>query len=157
MFQNANSKGLLHKEALVGEISGGETSEVVKEGSACCRWVTLCWILTFWVPNPLFAYLGRMKQLDVQQAWQEKLALNIPIWFVCCCTIFTIAVLGNIICPTEHVFSISELQSHSTTSSPDNVYTSICGDVFSPEERQHSHLMDKTVYHYLGTGAMSSR
>ena len=154
MFQNANSKGLLDKEALVGEISGGETSEVLKESSACRRWVALCWILTLWVPNPLFAYLGRMKRLDVQQAWREKLALNILIWFVCGCAIFTIAVLGNIICLTEHVFS-SELQSHSMTSSPNNVYTSIHGEVFSSEERQHLHLMDKTIYCYLGTGAMS--
>lgn len=130
MFQNADRKGLLDKEALAGEIQEGETSEVVKESSARRRWVALCWILTFWVPNPLLVYVGRMKRMDVRQAWREKLALNMLIWFVCACAIFVIAVLGNVICPTEHVFSTSELQSHSTTTNPNSVYTSIRGEVF---------------------------
>ena len=139
MFQNADRKGLLDKEALAGEIQDGETSEVVKESSARRRWVALCWILTFWVPNPLLTYLGRMKRLDVRQAWREKLALNILIWFVCGCAIFIIAVLGNVICPTEHVFSTSELQSHSTTSSPNSVYTSIRGEVFNLNQIAYIH------------------
>ena len=38
---------------------------------------------------------------------------------------------SRVICPTEHVFSTSKLQSHSTTSGPNNVYTSIHGEVFN--------------------------
>ena len=30
MFQNANSKGFLHKEAVAGEVQEGETAEVFK-------------------------------------------------------------------------------------------------------------------------------
>ncbi|KAJ7840428.1 glycosyltransferase family 2 protein [Mycena leptocephala] len=33
-----------------------------------------------WVPNPLLSWCGRMKRIDVRQAWREKLALNILIW-----------------------------------------------------------------------------
>ncbi|KAH7904684.1 hypothetical protein BJ138DRAFT_982004, partial [Hygrophoropsis aurantiaca] len=70
---------------------------------------------------------GRVKQEDVCQAWREKLAPNIIIWFICGCAVFVVAFLGRIICPTEHVFSTNELQEHSYHNSPNNVYTSIRG------------------------------
>ncbi|KAL2159426.1 hypothetical protein VTH06DRAFT_2431 [Thermothelomyces fergusii] len=38
-------------------------------------WVTLVWILTFWIPSPLLRYVGRMKRPDVRMAWREKLVL----------------------------------------------------------------------------------
>ena len=120
----------MEKEALAGEIQEGETSEVLKESSARCQWVALCWMLTFWLPTPLLAYVGRMKRMDVRQALREKLALNLLIWFICACAVFVIAVFGVVICPTEHVFSTSfstsELASHSSTLSPNNVR----GEVF---------------------------
>jgi chitin synthase len=130
MFQNADKKGLLDKEALAGEIQEGETGEILKETSARRRWVALCLMLTFWVPTPCLKWFGRMKRMDIRQAWREKLALNMIIWFICACAVFVIAVLGNVICPTEHVFSTSELASHSLKLNPNNVYTSIRGEVF---------------------------
>ncbi|KAJ7473492.1 glycosyltransferase family 2 protein [Mycena latifolia] len=132
MFGAGDVKGapLLDKDALAGEIQEGETVEVLKESSARRRWVTLCWILTWWVPNPCLTYCGRMKRLDVRQAWREKLALNLLIWFMCACTAFVIVFLARLICPTEHVFSKSELASHSYTFSPNNVYTAVRGEVF---------------------------
>ena len=45
----------------------------------------------------------------MRQAWHEKLALNIIIWFICACAVFVITVLGLVICPTQHVFNTSEL------------------------------------------------
>ena len=69
MFQNADKKGLLDKEALAGEIQEGETTEVMKETSARRKWVALCWMLTFWVPSFLLKWWGRMKRPDVRQAW----------------------------------------------------------------------------------------
>jgi chitin synthase len=130
MFQNTDKRGLMEKEALAGEIQEGETTEVLKESSARRRWVALCWILTWWIPTPLLTYIGRMKRLDVKQAWREKFALNLIIWFICACAVFVIAVMGPIICPTEHVFSTLELASHSYQLNPGNVYTSIRGEVF---------------------------
>ncbi|KAH9911828.1 glycosyltransferase family 2 protein [Epithele typhae] len=104
MFQNADQKGLLDKEAIAGEAQEGETTEVLKETSARRRWVMLCWILTWWVPNIALVHIGRMKRLDIRQAWREKLALNLIIWLVCGAAIFT--------------------------NSPNNIYTSIRGEVF---------------------------
>lgn len=69
-----------------------------------------------------------MKRPDVRQAWREKLALNLLIWFCCGISIFIIAVLGLMICPAEHVFNQGELSSHDSTAA--EVYTSIRGEVF---------------------------
>lgn len=130
MFQNADKEGLMVKEALPGEIGDGETTEVLKESSARRRWVGVCWALTWWMPSLFLKWIGRMKREDIRQAWREKLAINFIIWFFCACAVFVIVFLGKIICPTEHVFSTSELASHSYTASPNNVYTSIRGEVF---------------------------
>ncbi|KAL0946000.1 hypothetical protein HGRIS_012276 [Hohenbuehelia grisea] len=130
MFQNADKTGLLDKEALAGEIQEGETTEVLKETSARRRWVALCWALTFWVPTFCLTHVGRMKRMDVRQAWREKLALNMLIWLICGCMIFVVAVLGPVICPTQHVFNPQELASHSQQFNPKAVYTAIRGEVF---------------------------
>ncbi|KNZ82292.1 Chitin synthase 8 [Termitomyces sp. J132] len=131
MFHNENKKTLLaDKEILPGEIQDGETTEVLKESSARRKWVALCWILTFWIPSPFLSWIGRMKRMDVRQAWREKLAINILIWLACACAIFVIGFLNLLICPTEHVFNINELASHSSTLSPNNVMTAIRGEVF---------------------------
>jgi chitin synthase len=96
-------------------------------------------MLTFWVPTPCLSWFGRMKRMDVRQAWREKLALNMIIWFVCACAVFIIAVLGNVICPTEHVFSTSELAGHSYKLNPNNVFTSIRGEVFDLTQIAETH------------------
>jgi chitin synthase len=159
MFQGADAKDGLGKEALAGEIQEGETAEVIKETSARRRWVALCWMLTFWVPNPFLRWFGRMKRMDVRQAWREKLALNMIIWFVCACAVFVIAVLGNLICPTEHVFNANELASHSFQNSPNNVFTSIRGEVFdltdiaTTHERIVSVVPSKSILKYGGVSA----
>jgi chitin synthase len=159
MFQNTDKKGLLDKEALAGEIQEGETTEVIKETSGRRKWVALCWLLTFWVPTPLLTYLGRMKRPDVRQAWREKLALNMIIWFICACAVFVIAVLGYVICPTQHVFSTAELAAHSSTSNPNNVYTSIRGEVFDLSQIAFTHnrivsvVPEKTILKYGGISA----
>ncbi|KAI0074333.1 glycosyltransferase family 2 protein [Panus rudis PR-1116 ss-1] len=159
MFQNADKKGLLDKEAIAGEIQEGETAEVIKETSARRRWVALCWILTFWVPTPCLAYVGRMKRLDVQQAWREKLALNMIIWFMCGCAVFVIAIIGPLICPTEHVFSSSELASHSFQNDPNNVFTSVRGEVFDLtqltgfHQRKVNVVPAKSILKYGGVAA----
>ncbi|CAL1709779.1 unnamed protein product [Somion occarium] len=161
MFQNADKKGLMDKEALAGEIQEGETAEVLKESSARRRWVAICWILTWWVPTPALAYIGRMKRIDVQQAWREKLAINMIIWFMCGCAIFIIAIIGPLICPTEHVFSSSELASHNFQDNPNNVYTSIRGEVFDLTTLAATHqrivnvVPEKSIMKYGGVSADS--
>ncbi|PPQ79006.1 hypothetical protein CVT25_002315 [Psilocybe cyanescens] len=159
MFQNTDKRGLMEKEALAGEIQEGETAEVLKESSARRRWVALCWLLTWWVPTPCLTYIGRMKRMDVRQAWREKLALNMIIWLTCGCAIFVIAVLGVVICPTEHIFNSAELASHSSTLSPNNVLTSIRGEVFdlTSVAQTHSRIVGvvpvKSILKYGGQSA----
>ena len=159
MFQNTDKRGLMEKEALAGEILDGETTEVLKESSARRRWVALCWLLTWWIPTPCLTYVGRMKRMDIRQAWREKLALNLLIWLICGCAVFVIAVLGVLICPTEHVFNTSELASHSSTLSPNNVYTSIRGEVFdltklaATHERVVGVVPSKSILKYGGEAA----
>ncbi|KAF5344589.1 hypothetical protein D9758_013900 [Tetrapyrgos nigripes] len=144
MFQNADKKQLLDKEALAGEIQEGETTEVIKESSARRRWVAFVWLLTWWMPSPCLTWIGGMKRLDVRQAWREKLALNIIIWFICGCTVFVIAILGLIICPTQHVYNSAELSGHSFNNDANNVFTSIRGEVFdlSTIANQHSRVVN---------------
>ncbi|KAI9438359.1 glycosyltransferase family 2 protein [Lactarius indigo] len=157
MFQNVDKKALLEKEALPGEIHDGETAEIIKETSARRRWVAICWLLTWWVPTPFLRWFGRMKRMDVRQAWREKLALNMIIWLFCASAVFVIAVLGNLICPTEHVFSTSELASHSVENSPNNVYVAIRGEVFDLTQVARTHLRivpvvsEKSILKYGGT------
>ena len=159
MFQNTDKRGLMEKEALAGEIQDGETTEVLKESSARRRWVALCWLLTWWIPTPCLTYIGRMKRMDVRQAWREKLALNLLIWFICGCAVFVIAVLGVLICPTEHVFNTAELASHSLALSPNNVYTSIRGEVMDLSKVAEAHarvvgvVPVKSILQYGGAAA----
>ncbi|ESK87178.1 chitin synthase [Moniliophthora roreri MCA 2997] len=141
----ADKGGLTKEAALAGEIQEGETTEIVKESSARRRWVALCWALTFWLPNPCLTYIGRMKRMDVRQAWREKLALNIMIWFLCACSIFVIAVLGLLICPTQHVYSTTELAGHSVENNPNSVLTSIRGEVFDLNGLTQLHLRTVSV------------
>ncbi|TDL27931.1 glycosyltransferase family 2 protein [Rickenella mellea] len=159
MFQTTDTKAPLGKEALPGEVMEGETTEVIKESSGRRRWVALCWLLTWWIPNPILRWVGRMKRLDVRQAWREKLALNMIIWFVCLSTAFVIAVLGDLICPTEHIFNTSELAGHSFQTNPNNVFTSIRGEVFDLtkivpfHQRVVNVVPSKSIYKYGGTSA----
>lgn len=159
MFHNTDNKVLMEKDALPGEIQEGETAELLKESSARRRWVALCWMLTFWCPTPFLKWFGRMKRIDVQQAWREKLALNIIIWFICACAVFVIAVLGDLICPTQHVFSTGELASHSEQTNPNNVFTAIRGEVFDLTQvaQVHYGMVDvvsvKSIMEYGGTFA----
>lgn len=129
-YDYRDSKALMGAGLLAGELQDDETTESFEQSSARRRWVALCWLLTWWMPSPCLRYLGRMKRGDVRQAWREKLALNIIIWVICAAAVFVIVFLGNLVCPKQHVFSTNELASHSFNSNPNNVYTSIRGEVF---------------------------
>jgi chitin synthase len=159
LFTAADRKPVADKEALPGEVLEGETAEEVKQTAARRRWVALCWMLTFWVPNFMLSSVGRIKRIDVRQAWREKFAINLIIWFICLCAVFVIAVLGILICPTEHVFSTSELQSHSLTNDANNVYVAVRGEVFDLTNLAVAHSVQvpvvetKPILTYGGTDA----
>ena len=72
---------------------------------------------------------------------------------------FVIALISPLICPTEHIFNTSELASHSKTNNPNNVYTSIRGEVFDLSNLVADHLRvvsvvpSKSILNYGGASA----
>ncbi len=131
MFQNLDRKGADHdeKDGLTAQPAPGETVEEVRESAARKRWVALCWLLTWWIPSFILKWFSKLKRPDIRQAWREKLTINLIIWFICGCTIFVIAILGRLICPTQHVYSTGELAAHSYANQPNNAFVAIRGEV----------------------------
>jgi chitin synthase len=73
--------------------------EVVGITSTRKMWVTLVWILTWWIPPFVLRYVGRMKRKDVQMAWREKFAIFFFIFMLCATVIFYIIFFQKLICP----------------------------------------------------------
>lgn len=159
MFQNADRRVAANKDPLPGEIMEGEVSEEIKDTPARRKWVALCWALTWWLPNFVLRWVGRMNRMDVRQAWREKLAINMIIWFICGCAVFVIAVMGNLICPREYVFDSGEVSDHSYLHNPKATYISIRGEVFDLTKIAQAHFRtvpvvpQKLVLKYGGTDA----
>ncbi|KAL8280137.1 hypothetical protein RQP46_007467 [Phenoliferia psychrophenolica] len=107
-----------------------EVVEEVGMTSARRNWVIMTWLATWWIPSPFLSWCGGMKRKDVRMAWREKLLINMLIWLLCGVAVFIIAILGNLICPTEHVFSAAEIASRSYTSDQNNMLISIRGEAF---------------------------
>ena len=151
MFQTTNhKKDSGEKDVPIDEVHEGEVAEEIKDSSARRRWVALCWLLTWWLPTPLLTYVGRMKRMDVRQAWREKLAINLIIWFFCGCAAFVIVFLANLICPREYVFNTAELASHSPTGEFSNqLFTAVRGEVFD--------LTDLMDYHFSRVPVISKK
>ncbi|CAO1629389.1 unnamed protein product [Parajaminaea phylloscopi] len=124
--QNMFARGLNEKGFSEAQPSG-EVAEEVGESSSRKRWVAWTMLLTFWIPSFILTRLGSMRRPDIRMAWREKLAINMMIWFVCGCAVFVIAVLGNVICPKEHVYTPTELAAHKGST---DAYTAIRGEVF---------------------------
>ena len=143
MFRDFDAKG--EKDLLDAEPPDGEITEEYKESLARRRWVWLCAALTFWIPSFILSKFGGMKRQDIRQAWREKLAINLIIWFICGCTIFVIAVLGDLICPRQHVYSSSELASHNYKNDLNNAYVAIRGEVFDLSSLAPTHLTAVSV------------
>ena len=105
-----------------------EVDAVVMSGSRK-RWLAVVWLLTFYIPDFLIKWIGRMKRQDIRTAWREKLAINILIWFSCAFVVFFIVVFPQLICPRQHVFSAAELASHDGKKGHSS-YVAIRGEVF---------------------------
>ncbi|KAK4058243.1 hypothetical protein OIO90_000399 [Microbotryomycetes sp. JL221] len=136
---------------------GIETVEEVKDSRVRRRWVAFVWFLTWWIPSPILRSCGRMKRTDVRMAWREKLVINMLIWLLCGAAVFVIAILGNLICPREYVYSSSELNDHSFTNAPDNMLVAIRGEIFdltsfAPRHQPgNSVIPTRSIQRYGGT------
>ena len=143
MFRDFNAKN--EKDPLDVEPLDGEVQEEYKESVARRRWVWLCTILTFWIPSFMLDKIGGMKRQDIRQAWREKLTINLIIWSICASTVFIIAILGRLICPTQHVYSSSELASHNFKDDPNNAFVAIRGEVFDLSNFAPTHMTAVSV------------
>jgi chitin synthase len=82
------------------EVSGGRK-----------RWLAIVYLLTWFIPDFLIRWVGRMPRKDIRIAWREKLALNMLIWLTCGFFIFLMVGFPEVICPKQHVYSNKELTS----------------------------------------------
>ena len=105
-----------------------EVDAVIMSGSRK-RWLAVVWLLTFYVPDFLIKWVGRMKRQDIRTAWREKLAINLLIWFSCGFVVFFIVIFPQLICPRQHVFSAAELSSYDGKKGHKS-YIAIRGEVF---------------------------
>ncbi|KAH7084475.1 chitin synthase-domain-containing protein [Paraphoma chrysanthemicola] len=89
-----------------------EEVDVIPTSGSRKRWMFLVWCLTFLIPDFAIRLIGRIKRKDVRTAWREKLAINMLIWLSCGFVIFLMIGFPMLICPTQHVYSTSELSSY---------------------------------------------
>lgn len=155
MFRNHETREQLLEKG--NEKNMEEVDETIVSGSRK-RWMALVYLLTFYVPDFAIQFFGRMKRKDVRTAWREKFAINLIIWFACGIAIFMIVVFPGLVCPTQHVYSSSELSSHDGEKGHD-AFIAIRGVVFNLGDFMPSHYPDivpqKELKKYAGLDATS--
>ena len=126
MFRNLETR---EQMAVKGNNKRMEEVDTVPVSGARKRWVALVYLLTFYIPDFLIKWIGRMKRKDVRMAWREKFAINLMIWLSCAFVVFFIVIFPQLICPRQYVFSASELASHDGKGK-DSAYIAIRGEVY---------------------------
>ncbi|KAI8372396.1 chitin synthase-domain-containing protein [Blakeslea trispora] len=109
------------------ETEKDEEEEQKTVSSTRKRWLVFVWLMTWWIPNCVLSWCGRMKRKDIQIAWREKLALCMLIFLMSGFVIWFLVFFGKLVCPHQDVFSLSELQAHNK---PEKAYVTIRGEVF---------------------------
>ncbi|KFY87565.1 hypothetical protein V498_07118 [Pseudogymnoascus sp. VKM F-4517 (FW-2822)] len=135
-----------------------EVEEVQTSGSRK-RWVFFVYLLTWFIPDFLIRWIGRMKRKDVRMAWREKVAINFMIWFSCLLFVFIIIVFPMLICPRQYVFSPSELTSYDGKPGSPGALVAIRGMVFDIDTFSTRHVPNlveaKSIRAYAGLDATS--
>lgn len=126
MFRNLETREQMAEK---GNKKNMEEVDTVPVSGSRKRWLAVVYLLTFFIPDFLIKWIGRMKRKDIRMAWREKLAINLLIWFSCGFVTFFIVIFPRLICPTQHVFSAAELSSHDGKNGHDS-YVAIRGEVF---------------------------
>ncbi|KAL0089213.1 chitin synthase-domain-containing protein [Phycomyces blakesleeanus] len=120
-------KGLYGNERPQVEEIDMTGEDVHKMSRSRKQWLFFVWAVTWWIPSFALSSCGKMKRKDVRLAWREKVALCMIIVLLCGFVVWFLVFFGEIVCPKQHVFSQSELQSHSSSK---NAYVAIRGEVF---------------------------
>ena len=93
------------------------------------RWLAIVYLLTFYIPDFLIKWIGRMKRKDIRLAWREKFAINLLIWLSCGFVVFFIVIFPRLICPKQYVYSAAEL-SNNNGKHGHSSYVAIRGEVY---------------------------
>ncbi|KAI1089592.1 glycosyltransferase family 2 protein [Rostrohypoxylon terebratum] len=136
MFKNLDTREQMAER---GNEKSLEEVEEFKDSPSRKRWVFVVMLMTWFIPDFLIRWMGRMPRKDVRQAWREKLAINMMIWLTCLIAAFFIVVFPQLICPKQYVFSSEELSSYNGKDG-NAAYASIRGQVFD--------ISDYAPYHY---------
>ncbi|KAI0100822.1 chitin synthase [Nemania sp. FL0031] len=126
MFKNLDTREQMAERG--NEKSLVEVEEY-RDSASRRRWIFIVYTLTWFIPDFLIRWVGRMPRKDVRMAWREKLAINLIIWFSCLVAAFFIIVFPMLICPKQYVFSSSELSKYDGKDGA-KAYASIRGQVF---------------------------
>ena len=62
--------------------------DVIETSGSRKRWLFVVYLLTFYVPDFLIRWIGKMPRKDVRTAWREKYAINLLIWLSCALVVF---------------------------------------------------------------------
>ncbi|KAI1765507.1 glycosyltransferase family 2 protein [Hypoxylon sp. FL1150] len=150
MFKNLDTREQMAERG--NEKSLVEVEEY-KDSPSRKRWLFLVYMLTWFIPDFLIRWVGRMPRKDIRMAWREKVAINMMIWLSCCIAAFFIVVFPMLICPTQHVYSSEELASYDGQDGND-AYAAIRGQVFDIGTYAPVHyppyLATKTLTQYAG-------
>jgi chitin synthase len=126
MFRNLETRSQMAEKG--NEAKKAQEIEVLPVSASRKRWVFFVYVLTWWVPDFVIRYVGRMPRKDIRMAWREKFAINLMIWFFCAFVIFFMVGLPRLICPTQHVYTMNELSAYD--GKDEDAYTAIRGVVF---------------------------
>ncbi|KAI1379347.1 glycosyltransferase family 2 protein [Hypoxylon crocopeplum] len=150
MFKNLDTREQMAER---GNEKSLEEVEEYRDSPSRKRWVFLVYLLTWFIPDFLVRWMGRMSRKDVRMAWREKVAINMMIWLSCCIAAFFIVVFPMLICPTQYVFSSEELSSYNGKDG-NAAYAAIRGQVFDIGSYAPSHyppyLPTKSLTQYAG-------
>ncbi|KAK4041368.1 glycosyltransferase [Parachaetomium inaequale] len=126
MFKNLDTREQMAERGNEKEL---EEMEEYKDSPSRKRWVFIVHLLTFFVPDFLIRWMGRMARKDVRMAWREKLAINMIIWFSCLFAAFFMVVFPLLICPRQYVYSPEEMSKYDGKNG-NSAYASIRGQIF---------------------------
>ncbi|KAJ3332979.1 hypothetical protein HDU76_012398, partial [Blyttiomyces sp. JEL0837] len=79
-------------------------------------WVIFTWCVTWYIPDFLLIYIGKMKSEGVRMAWREKVALCFIVLFLSGIMLFFVVGFGRILCPVQSYFTAAEVAAHKDVS-----------------------------------------
>ena len=91
-------------------------------------WLWIVWLTTWWIPNFMLRYIGRMKRPDIRLAWREKVTIFWLIFLFNALVIFYIVEFGRLLCPNfDKAWGPSEVAQHQGSN---DYWVSVAGVVY---------------------------